>query len=211
MLRPKSNPATFLQSGFSLMEVLVAVFVLAVGITGIAGLQFTAKRSNFEAIQRATAVMLATDLVERMRANSGQLLSYNASGNGTTLSGVPAATITPNCSTAVCTPAQLAAYDLWEFHRALVGVTEQSGGANVGGLSLPMACITGPVPLAGPASAPGDYTVTLAWRGLTQLPDPAGVSTCGQASGNYNDPETGETDVYRRVLVLQTFLDIWGS
>ena len=187
------------------MEVLVAVFVLAVGIVSIAGLQFTAKRSNFEGIQRTTAAMLATDLIERMRANPTELKSYNADGGGVTISGAPGAAPNPDCSAAACTPAQLATFDLWEFHRAIFGVTEQSGGVSVGGLTLPTACITGPAPLAGPVSAPGTYTVAIAWRGLTRLPNPV-ISTCGQGSGNYDDPESAAVDVYRRVLVIDTFI-----
>lgn len=198
------------QAGFSLMEVLVAVFVLAVGIVSVAGLQFTAKRANFEAIQRSTATQLATDMVERMRANSTQLMTYNGAGGGVTLTGTTIAA-PPDCVAAACTSQQLATYDMAEFERSLLGVAEQSGGNNVGGLTLPIACITGPAPLPGPNSAPGNYTVTIAWRGLSRLTSPAAVSACGFNPGvitQYDDPDTGAQDVYRRVLVLTTFIDV---
>jgi type IV pilus assembly protein PilV len=198
------------QAGFSLMEVLVAVFVLAVGIVSVAGLQFTAKRANFEAIQRSTATQLATDMVERMRANSTQLMTYNASGGGVTLTGTTVGT-PPNCVAAACTPQQLATYDLSEFERALLGVAEQSGGNSVGGLTLPIACITGPAPLPGPNPAPGSYTLTIAWRGLSRMTSPAAVSACGFNPGvitQYDDADTGAQDVYRRVLVMTTFIDV---
>lgn len=206
------------QRGFSLLEVLVAVFVLAVGIVSIAGLQFTAKRSNFEAIQRATATQLAADVIERMRANVSQLMVYNNDGAGMVLSGDPAGTITPNCTTATCTPAQLAAYDLWEFHRALVGVTEQSGTDNVGGLTLPRVCIDGPAPSAAGEPTSGNYKISVVWRGLTSLPsmetelaptDPK-YTDCGYGGGvtDYDDPETGDVDVYRRALTVTTYIDV---
>ncbi len=192
------------------MEVLVAVFVLAVGIVSVAGLQFTAKRSNFEAIQRSTATQLATDMVERMRANSTMLMTYNANGGGMTLTGTTIAT-PPNCVAAACTAQQLATYDMSEFERSLLGVAEQNGGNNVGGLTLPMACITGPAPLPGPNPAPGNYTVTIVWRGLSRLTSPAAVSACGFNPGVitlYDDADTGAPDVYRRVLVMTTFIDV---
>jgi type IV pilus assembly protein PilV len=205
------NPAK--QQGFSLLEVLVAVFVLAVGIVSIAGLQFTAKRSNFEAIQRATATQLAADIVERMRANVSQLPVYNNNGAGTMLSGSPAGTIAPNCSAAACTAAELAAYDLWDFHRALVGVTEQSGGTNVGGLSLPRACIDGPAPSGAGNAVSGTYRVSIVWRGLTSLPSAAAVNACGFGAGitDYDDPETGDADVYRRILAIETYIDVLSA
>ncbi len=198
------------QAGFSLMEVMVAVFVLAVGIVSVAGLQFTAKRGNFEAIQRSTATQLANDMVERMRANSTMLMTYNGNGGGVTLTGT---TITspPDCLSAACTPQQLANFDMSEFERALAGVAEQSGGNNVGGLTLPMACITGPAPLPGPNPAPGNYTIAIVWRGLSRMTSPAAVSACGFDPGvitQYDDADTGAQDVYRRVLVLTTFIDV---
>lgn len=198
------------QAGFSLMEVLVAVFVLAVGIVSVAGLQFTSKRANFEAIQRTTATQLASDMVERMRANSTMLMTYNANGGGMTLTGTTI-TAPPDCIAAACTPQQLATYDMAEFERTLLGVAEQSGGNNVGGLTLPIACITGPAPLPGPNPAPGNYTITVVWRGLSRLVSPAAVSACGFDPGvitQYDDPDTGAQDVYRRVLVLTTFIDV---
>jgi type IV pilus assembly protein PilV len=197
-------------AGFSLMEVLVAVFVLAVGVVSVAGLQVTAKRANFEAIQRSTATQLATEMIERMRANSTQLMTYNANGGGMSLTGTTL-TAPPDCEAAACTPQQLANYDMSEFERALLGVAEQNGANNVGGLTLPIACITGPAPLAGPSAAPGNYTVTIAWRGLSRLTSPAAVSNCGFDPGvitQYDDPDSGAQDVFRRVLVMTTFIDV---
>lgn len=198
------------QAGFSLMEVLVAVFVLAVGVVGVAGIQISAKRANFEAIQRSTATQLATEMIERMRANSTQLMTYNANGGGVTLTGTTLPS-PPDCQVAACTPQQLANYDMSEFERGLLGVFEQNSGNNVGGLTLPIACITGPAPLPGPNPAPGNYTVTIAWRGLSRLTSPVAMSTCGFDPGvitQYDDPDTGEQDVFRRVLVMTTFIDV---
>ena len=55
--------------GVGLIEVLVALLVLSVGLLGIVGMQITAKKANYEAVQRTTASHLAQDLIARIRAN----------------------------------------------------------------------------------------------------------------------------------------------
>ena len=47
------------QRGFTLIEVMIAVFVLSIGLLGVAALQLTAKKSSHQAWQRAQAVLLA--------------------------------------------------------------------------------------------------------------------------------------------------------
>jgi len=56
-------------AGFTLAEVLVALFVVALGILGAAGLQATALRAGRTAARTADGVHLAAALAERMRAN----------------------------------------------------------------------------------------------------------------------------------------------
>ncbi|MCP5124287.1 MAG: type IV pilus modification protein PilV [Gammaproteobacteria bacterium] len=57
------------QTGFTLIEILVTVVVLAIGLLGLAGLQATALRFNSSASQRSQATILAYDILEQMRAN----------------------------------------------------------------------------------------------------------------------------------------------
>ena len=55
--------------GFSLIEVLVSVFVLSVGLLGLAGLQgFSLKHTN-TAYYRGQAIQLTYDMADRIRAN----------------------------------------------------------------------------------------------------------------------------------------------
>ena len=61
--------------GATLIEVLIAVLVLAVGILGLMGLQINGKRTNYAALQRSAAVSLAQDMINRMRANSNVALT----------------------------------------------------------------------------------------------------------------------------------------
>ncbi|MCU0809887.1 MAG: type IV pilus modification protein PilV [Thiobacillaceae bacterium] len=57
------------QSGFSMLEVLVAILVLAIGLLGMAGLTATSMRNSHGAYHRSQAVWLAYDAADRMRAN----------------------------------------------------------------------------------------------------------------------------------------------
>jgi len=183
-----------------MMEVLVSVFVLSIGILGVAGLQVTAKRSNFEATQRVTAAALAQDIIERMRSNSEVLGTYTNAGAGRTINGTSMPWV--DCSTD-CAPITLAQYDLYELEQAANGVAEQAGGNNIGGLTLPTTCITGP------DGGPGSYSVAIAWRGMTKLSNP-GTDACGSGSGKYDTVGGTEEDVYRRILVMQVFISEAG-
>jgi type IV pilus assembly protein PilV len=62
--------------GFSLVEVLVALVVMAVGMLGIAGLYVESLRSTRTAVLRTSAVGLATDMANRIRSNSSEKTAY---------------------------------------------------------------------------------------------------------------------------------------
>lgn len=57
------------QSGFTLLEILVAMLVLAIGLLGLAGLMTSSMRNNLSASHRTQATWMAYDIVDRMRAN----------------------------------------------------------------------------------------------------------------------------------------------
>ncbi len=183
--------------GFTLIEVLVSVFILSIGTLSVGAMQLATKRSNFESVQRTTAVVLANEIIERMRSNSGALPTYTDNGTGRTLSGSTMSAV--DCTgAAVCDAVNLALYDLYQWEQALNGVAESSGAVMTGGLSAPTACIN--IPAGG---ADGFVNVAIAWRGMTRLSDPV-TDNCGGATGLYDDGAT--PNVYRRVLVVRTFI-----
>lgn len=55
--------------GFTLIEVMVALVVLAVGLLGMASLMTRSQQSNESAYSRSQATLMAYDIVERIRAN----------------------------------------------------------------------------------------------------------------------------------------------
>ena len=63
------------ETGATLIEVLVAMVVLAIGLLGLAGLQATSIQSNHSAYYRSQATLLASDLADRMRANRTEALT----------------------------------------------------------------------------------------------------------------------------------------
>lgn len=98
------------QSGFTLLEVLVAMLVLSIGLLGLAGLMAASMRNNESAYHSTQATWLAYDILDRIRANrtGAQAGAYN----GATL-GSPAA-----CSTAAAT-GSIAAQDIGNWKNAL--------------------------------------------------------------------------------------------
>lgn len=176
--------------GFSLIEVLVALFVISIGLLGIAAMEIYSKESGNEAIQRSSAVFIAQEMMEKMRANPTVLASYV----GVTVGNASVATPATDCKAGACTSSQLVTFDIWEWERMLDGVTETSGSNNTGGLVAPQGCITGP------AGTAGVYTVSIAWRGTTPMNNPAAV-TCGLGSGLY-----GASDEYRRVINIEFYI-----
>lgn len=70
------------QFGFTLIETLVAMVVLAVGMLGIAALYIEGLRSGQASVSRTTAVNLAADMADRIRANPTAPASYAGAGPG---------------------------------------------------------------------------------------------------------------------------------
>jgi len=183
------------QSGFSLLELLIALIVFSLGLLAVAGLQTIAKQSNYESIQRTIAAQIATGLLEDIRTNGGGTAVYTGSGDigGGSRGAQPA----PNCSAgAECNPAQKAAFDLWFWEQSLDGTLETSGGASAGGLVLPTLCVAGPA-----GGGAGIYRVTVVWRGTASLVS-QGANACGAASGNY-----GVQNALRRIVQIPTYID----
>ena len=149
-----------LASGFTLIEVMIALVVLAVGMLGIAKLFIIALQSSASASSGTAAVSLAADLADRIRANRTATVAYQAN------SPVAAAPGTVCVGGAlsfaqVCTPAQMAAYDLylWDQEVRCVGP---------GGVRAASCWAAGPTwtvtYTANPAgTGPNSYTITINW------------------------------------------------
>jgi type IV pilus assembly protein PilV len=104
--------------GFTLIEVLIAIVILAVGLISLARLFVFGVQNNKSAHLRTVATQQAYDMADRMRANMAALIATPAGYDK------PAATQTAACrTTAGCTPAQMAAHDFFEWNNAASAVS----------------------------------------------------------------------------------------
>lgn len=97
------------QRGVGLMEVLVAMLVLAIGVLGFIALQYRAVEATSESGYRVQAVNVARDMAERMRVNRGAVSDYQTKLKRPVADQIIAS---KNCSEEDCTAVELASYDV---------------------------------------------------------------------------------------------------
>jgi type IV pilus assembly protein PilV len=111
--------------GFTLIEVLVAVLVLAVGILGAAATQLAALRTRHQSGLMSTGVQLAGALADNMRANLAPMRAADDANPYLQLRYDAATDGAPQPAPALCLPgagcsgAQLAAAELYQLKYAL--------------------------------------------------------------------------------------------
>lgn len=103
------------QRGFTLIEVLISTLVLVVGVLGVAAMQVTALKNLQSSGNHGVASMLANDIADRMWVNQDQALA-NAYNHDKMPAAVP-----KDCAAEVCTEAEMAAYDIYDWQRQLQG------------------------------------------------------------------------------------------
>ncbi|MEX2516476.1 MAG: type IV pilus modification protein PilV [Gammaproteobacteria bacterium] len=101
--------------GFTLLEVLVAIVIFAIGLLGIATLQIAGLRFTHGSQLRLAATMQAENLIDRMHGNQG-----GTSDGEYNITGAMPTTYDTNCGNEVCTAEEFAAYDLvtWNTENA---------------------------------------------------------------------------------------------
>lgn len=174
------------QRGTSLLEILVAALLLALGILAMAGMQASAQQMSRVSTYKQEAARIATDLGERIRATSRGVAPAPFNLNDYALqnvyNGKAAAVVVPNqCQgiAANCSPAQMAQRDVAEAReqarRALPngGLIVTPGVVVVGGVNFPVADIW----VAWQVPASTDVTNT-----VNELGCPAGLVTADPAT-----------------------------
>lgn len=75
--------------GMTLIEVLVTLVIISVGLLGVAALQLTTVRNNHDSFVRTQAATLASDMLDRMRANRSGAERYVIAINAAEDEGTP--------------------------------------------------------------------------------------------------------------------------
>ena len=96
------------QRGVGMIEILVALIVLAIGVLGFVALQYRAMQASAESTSRVQAITIARDLAERIRVNRNAFSIYQdeikKSANQKTFK--------TNCVTTNCNDTDLADFDV---------------------------------------------------------------------------------------------------
>ena len=154
------------RAGFSLLEVLVALVIVVVGLLGVIGLQAVAQQSEFESYQRAQALIMLNDVVEKINTNrsSAPCFGITSATTGTPYFGTTGAghVGTVNCTTGFYNEETrlLANAAMVTFDEELRGATETRSGTAVSALIGARGCVTRD-------AATDTYTVAVVWQGLT--------------------------------------------
>jgi type IV pilus assembly protein PilV len=135
--------------GFTLLEVMISLVVLAIGVMGVIGLQTQTYKQLQTSQNFSKATLLAGDIADRMLANQNQVIAAAYIHDE-----APTEEPSPSCASEACTAAQLAAYDVWYWQAELRG-TDPDDGTKVPG-SLPAA--SGQVYTDG-----GEYIILVRW------------------------------------------------
>lgn len=101
-----------------MIELLAALFVLSIGMLGIAGLFIATLQDTRAAIYRSKATTLAWDMAERIRANRDADTLYNVSADDTGSDGGCAVSST-NASASHCAVSTFARHDIFEWKSSL--------------------------------------------------------------------------------------------
>ena len=175
------------QDGVTLIEVLISALVVAVGLLGVFQLHLVAKRSSYESFQYTQAHALATDIVERMRANPSHLSAYASRDYGT--AGIPepaksCAKVRPPEDGCVAT--EMVQWDQHMWSQLLTGGDEMIGDRVIGGANDMRGCVT---------VSDATVEVVVTWRGMDETVDGAVGGTAAQC---------GQSDARRRSVRIAT-------
>lgn len=169
-----NRPSIAVESGFSLLEVIITMAILAVGLLGLAGLQARALNAEAESFSRTQALMLANEMADRMNANLAEVKTSTAAntgyhqqsggginvvfGAGYSNDCITGANNTPALQAACCAAkASIAARDLCEWDLSIKGIGESIGNNKVGGMSAGRACVFN-------TGTSGEFQIDVVWQ-----------------------------------------------
>ena len=157
------------ESGFTLIEALIALLVVMIGLLGVAGMQALAIHNSTQAHIRSLASLDAHGLAAVIRSNHAFWTDITAAPGTVTISaaGATALPVTQDCAANSCTAAQSAAYSLNKWAQVLKDLP----GATA---RITRAAVT--------STAPSAYLVTVQWSEKNMMAKNQGVLAASSAT-----------------------------
>lgn len=152
------------QTGFGVVEALVALLVVSVGVLGIASLQLTGMQHSSGGFNRSKALVFAQSMTTRIRiykvgANTQAYANFTSTDIACNSTPVPYCQARPGVTAALCTPDELAVFDTFSVSCGDSG----SNGAVKGVIgSLPNGTLTTTC-LATPCEPGSAHEVNVSW------------------------------------------------
>lgn len=165
-----------------MIEVLIAMVVIAIGLLGMAQLQARLQASDIDAYQRALALSVVEDISSRLAANRGAAAAYLVAPDSPLGVGM-------TCPTNL---AARSGIDLHEWCRSLQGISEMEGSTRVGAMTGARGCIE--------QVADGEYLISVTWQGMGPVVAPPDSVACAQGLYDEAGDTQCENDLCRRFL-----------
>jgi len=143
------------QTGVGLFEILISIVLLSIGFLASAQMQLQGMRFGQGAHFRSEAHFLASDMIDRMRRNRPgvQANLYKDKSIDNSYTAV-------DCASVFCSPAQLAAMDLYEWSANIYNLRSQSNFVSV----LPKSSAGADATATISSRPDGVYTILVSWK-----------------------------------------------
>ena len=120
------------QKGFSLIEVLVTLIVMAIGISGLIVVQLHAMKNVNNSQSRTAATFFAYDMAERIRANPAGAVAVSSTAGYNAINGSESMPNPQNCNAVSCSAVELAAVDAWVWNQNIKKMLPAGGLGSTG-------------------------------------------------------------------------------
>ncbi len=185
-----------------MIEVLITLFILSIGLLGVASMQFVGSFSNKDALARTQAVLVAQQMSERLRAstvhsqftdgfvvdnayfepNNYNFVGLSCAGGTTPYScyclAIPAGV--PDCQTNTCSAAEVARFDAYQMSCAAVESNPDA--------SIEVACDDNNIGDADLCTAGSIHRINVSWPAATwQDSDRVANPLCNDDGSTTND------------------------